>query len=252
MDYTANAKVETTAKSFQLIERLAAVEEAGVSELSDDLDMSKSIVHNHLSTLRELGYVRKRADRYRLSLRFLEVGVQVRANSPLFQIIERKVAIAAKRFETAACFVERDGSTGLVTIVRDESDTGTLAVDVGDRLTLTESPLGLALLSILPEHERNRIVTESDENSDRIREHLRDEGGVVTRTLSDSAGTIVATGVANRDHTGAVGVRTPPDASDGTERAIRQMIESLSSTQSAGNESKERSFTTTKHSWFSE
>ena len=38
---------------------LSAEGKLGVSALAAELNVSKGIVHNHLSTLRELGYVRK-------------------------------------------------------------------------------------------------------------------------------------------------------------------------------------------------
>lgn len=55
MDYEVNRRIATSARTFSIVEHLSAVDAAGVSTLADELDMSKGIVHNHLSTLRELG-----------------------------------------------------------------------------------------------------------------------------------------------------------------------------------------------------
>ena len=47
--------------------------------------MSKSGIHNHLSTLREHGYVIKQGNEYSLSLQFLSLGGHVRNRSPLYR-----------------------------------------------------------------------------------------------------------------------------------------------------------------------
>lgn len=86
-DNTRNrASVGATETSFAIIERLAEHEETGVSELATALGVSKSTVHNHLQTLRALGYVIKSGDQYRLSLRFLGLGDRARQRHELYYV----------------------------------------------------------------------------------------------------------------------------------------------------------------------
>lgn len=64
-------------KGMRLIEALAKSEkQRGITELSEELALTKSNVHRLLQTLSSLGYVRKDAEtaRYALSLRLWEVG----------------------------------------------------------------------------------------------------------------------------------------------------------------------------------
>lgn len=74
MGKEANYPVKTTNRSLDIVETLQAKGQMGVSELADKLDMSKSIVHNHLSTLEERGYVLSDDGTYGLSFKFLEIG----------------------------------------------------------------------------------------------------------------------------------------------------------------------------------
>ncbi|MFD1572352.1 helix-turn-helix domain-containing protein [Halorubrum laminariae] len=54
-----NIKTKSVEKTFAIVEELREREGngAGVSELTDAVDIPKSTVHRHLSTLNELGYV---------------------------------------------------------------------------------------------------------------------------------------------------------------------------------------------------
>lgn len=79
-------RVKATATSFRLIESLIALNGAGVSELADHLDLSKSGVHNHLTTLESLGYVVRDGNTFRASLQFLRDGTAIRRGNTLHQV----------------------------------------------------------------------------------------------------------------------------------------------------------------------
>ena len=81
--------VRTTAR---IVRALEDNREAGVTELADELDISKASVHNHLTTLERLGVVVSDAGRYRLGLRFLDIGIGVRDGMVLHQVPRPEVA----------------------------------------------------------------------------------------------------------------------------------------------------------------
>lgn len=85
MENSANHPVRTTQKSLRLIEELKDQDGARIHELAEEVDLSKGGIHNHLSTLRSEGYVRKEGDEYRLSLQTLTLGGYIRSQSRLFQ-----------------------------------------------------------------------------------------------------------------------------------------------------------------------
>jgi len=106
--------VKATETSFRVIEALAERDGAGVSDLADDLDLSRSGVHKHLTTLCELGYVRQDDDTYRASDRFYSLGAGIRDADPLFDVsheplvelasaMNERVALYARRGDTFAC-----------------------------------------------------------------------------------------------------------------------------------------------------
>lgn len=248
--YTANYTVETTAKTFEIVEYLRRHGRTGVSELSDELGIPKSIVHNHVSTLRELEYARKRGGEYQLSIRFLQTGIDVRSQSNLFQQMERKLVVVAKQFGTTAVLVERDGSGAVVTALHRETDGSDIALELGTRIELSDAPFGHAVLTELSEDDR-RDVDGADWDVERARESTPSDRTVFTSPHGDGASpTFVAAGVTVDDDVGAVGVELPRTADDDVERSVRNAVASLSKAF-ATEAGQGRSFATTKHSWFS-
>lgn len=78
--------LKTVSRAFDVVRALEELDGAGVTELADHLDLSKSVAYNYLSTLREEKYVVKEGDTYRLSLQFLLVGEYVRYQNILYRI----------------------------------------------------------------------------------------------------------------------------------------------------------------------
>ncbi|GGN24467.1 helix-turn-helix domain-containing protein [Halarchaeum nitratireducens] len=247
MTYTANYTVETTAKSFAIVAHLRHHGPTGVSELSDELGVPKSIVHNHVSTLRELGYVRKRDGAYRLSLQFLETGVAVRSQSALFHRMEHRVNAVARQFDAVAFLLERDGATGVVTHVADGGGVDA-AFDLGERLEPTAAPLGVALLGELPVADRDAILNECDDDEPALDALDRT---VFIDTPKGSSSPIAAVGVEVDGDVGSVGVQLPHGIGSDGEGEVRDTLTSLSVVPTPEGE-RRRSFATAKHSWLGE
>lgn len=75
---TNNDSVAGVMRTMAILEALGAIErDSGVSEIAQQLDMSKSTVYRFLQTLKGLGYViQDEDDRYRLSVRLFELGAK--------------------------------------------------------------------------------------------------------------------------------------------------------------------------------
>ncbi|RDI70010.1 HTH-type transcriptional regulator XacR [Halopelagius longus] len=154
----AKHPVKTTEKTLALINELAERGPCGVTELADSLDMGKSAVHSHLSTLRKHQYVLKDDDDYRLGLKFLELGGNIRKSMEFYQVAEPEVkSIAAKTGELANLLVEEQGMG--VYLMRSKGDQ---AVDLdtyaGLRTHLHTTALGKAILAHLPESRVEEII----------------------------------------------------------------------------------------------
>ncbi len=154
----AKHPVRTTEKTLALVEELMERGPCGVTELADGLEMGKSAVHNHLTTLRKHGYVLKEGDEYGLGLKFLEVGGSTRKSMEFYQVAEPEVkALADETGELANLLVEEQGMG--VYLMRSKGEE---AVDLdtyaGLRTNLHTTALGKAILAYLPEERVEEII----------------------------------------------------------------------------------------------
>lgn len=154
----AKHPVRTTEKTLALIEELMDRGPCGVTELAEGLDMGKSAVHNHLTTLQEHGYVLKTGDEYQLGLKFLEVGGSTRKSMEFYQVAEPEVkSLADETGELANLLVEEQGMG--VYLMRSKGEE---AVDLdtyaGLRTHLHTTALGKAILAHLPESRVEEII----------------------------------------------------------------------------------------------
>lgn len=160
MDKSAKAKnpVKATKTAFKIIRALQELDGARVTELSAHLNQSKGSVHNHLSTLYELGYVTKEDSTYRVGLRFLEHGIYARQRQPLYEIAKPEVeALAEETGELVNLLVEEHGMGVYLSRA-----TGKNAVNVdaqtGTQVHLHNTGLGKAILAYLPESRVEAIL----------------------------------------------------------------------------------------------
>ncbi|MFH5801669.1 IclR family transcriptional regulator [Haladaptatus sp. CMAA 1911] len=112
---TGPSTLGSVEKAFSILEQLKADERAGVSDLSNELDLPKSTVHIYLQTFQQLGFVVRDGNDYALSYRFLEYGGRIRNRSKLYQVAKLEVdQLATDTGEVANLGIEEDGSRILV------------------------------------------------------------------------------------------------------------------------------------------
>ncbi|MFB6184502.1 MAG: IclR family transcriptional regulator [Haloarculaceae archaeon] len=154
-----NNRVQSTAKTFRILEALKDLDGATVTELTDHLDLPKSSVHNYLSTLADAEYVvQDDANQYHVGLRFLDLGAFARKRRPIYEVAKPEVSkLAEETGELANLLVEEHGRG--VYIYR---ATGPEAVKVdsytGQRVYLHNTALGKAILATLPEERVDEIL----------------------------------------------------------------------------------------------
>lgn len=176
----ANHPVRTTVKSLALIEKLDGLNGARIYELEERLEMTKGAIHNHLSTLREHGYVQKEESKYYLSYKFLSLGGRVRRRSPLYRIGRPKVnQLAHDTGMLANLMTEEDGKG--VYLYQARGDYGiNLDTHVGYRISLHNTGIGKAILAYLPQDCVEEIIEtwglpETTENTITDRQRLFEE-----------------------------------------------------------------------------
>ncbi len=139
--------VKAVKTSFTLIEILASDGPLGVTELAARVDTTKGTVHNHLTTLRSLGYVEKIDGRYDLTLRSLATGERTRERSKLFRVAKPYLDNLAKTTgEWVGLFVAEEGR-GTRVYHATGGDTWTPPSVDGEQLPLHATAAGKAILA---------------------------------------------------------------------------------------------------------
>ncbi|QLG48098.1 IclR family transcriptional regulator [Natrinema halophilum] len=103
--------IQSVESALEVIEVIRRKERAGVTEITKELDRSKSTVHHYVTTLVKHDYLDKVDGEYQLSLRFLTLGGQVRERERLYHLGKDVVdELAHETGEQARLIVERNGS----------------------------------------------------------------------------------------------------------------------------------------------
>jgi DNA-binding IclR family transcriptional regulator len=160
MGEDARHPVKALEKTVAIVETLQETGPAHLREIASELDMNKSTVHNHLSTLREHEYVVKDGDTYELSLRFLTIGGVLRDDIELLEAAQPKIDdLAAKTGELVTlATVER----GIGVVLYRAAGENAVEIDthIGAQVPLHNSALGKAILGHMPAERVEEIIAE--------------------------------------------------------------------------------------------
>lgn len=110
MPAEASPPVKATKTTFEIVEALMELDGAGITEVSDHLDLPKSSVHNYLQTLRVLEYVVKHDGTYHVGTQFLELGAYACTHGEFYRAARPQVeTLAQQTGEWASMLVEEHG-----------------------------------------------------------------------------------------------------------------------------------------------
>lgn len=150
--------VKTAQTTFAILEELKQRHEATVTDLTDAFDLSKSSIHNYLSTLERAGYVVKEDKRYRVGLRLLDLGGHARHRKRIYDIAKDEVTtLAEETGELANLLVEEHGR-GIYLHRAHGADAVKTDSYIGQRVYLHNTALGHAILAHLPRDRVNEII----------------------------------------------------------------------------------------------
>jgi len=175
-----NRGVKSVRVLFRIVEQLVILDGAGVTELADEVGVAKSTVHDHLSTLRELGYVISEGNEYNLSLRFLRLGRYVQRRKRLYGVVEEEVREIAETTEQRTQFIAREGRFGIPLLyVSGKEGMPYIGFTIGEPLSLHATASGKAIFAHLPEETRDKLFQtefkQFTENTITETEKLREE-----------------------------------------------------------------------------
>lgn len=151
---TVNA-VET---AVDIIDFLQENNGAGVTEISNELNISKSAIHTHLSTLRKKQYVIKDSTTYHVSLRFLDLGEYVKNRIPIYDVVEDELEKLAEELNVRAQFVVEEHGYNICVCIARGNQAVTPATRVGERSYLHCTAAGKAILSYMPDERVEEII----------------------------------------------------------------------------------------------
>ncbi|WP_222913075.1 IclR family transcriptional regulator [Natrinema sp. SYSU A 869] len=163
MSETPQYAVDATGTSLAILETLVeAPEPMGVTALSEQADVAKSVAHNHLSTLRAHGYVVKHGGQYEPSLGMLSLGERTRSDLPIYRNAKEAVDnLAAATGETTSLFI-REEKYAVPVYVAEGGMDWTPRFRAGDRIPLHVNAPGKCLMASLSDETLESILEGDD------------------------------------------------------------------------------------------
>ena len=150
--------VTTTQSSFEILELLKEHDGLTINEIREEVDLAKSTIHRHLSTLENLGYVTKEDGTYRIGLWFLDLGFSAMRQNRLYQDgVDLAENLAEQTEHTVWLSAEENGLAVHIHKAVGGNPFQNFA-NVGKRRHLHSLAGGKAILAYLPEDRVRSII----------------------------------------------------------------------------------------------
>lgn len=154
----AKNPVRSVERTIEILETIRELNGATLSELTNQLNLSKGAIHNHVSTLNANGYIVKANQNYQLGIKFFEFGAGIRNEKPIYKIGVPEVdKLARETGELANILIEEQGM-GIYLHRAQGDDALSLDTGAGSRVHMHNTALGKSILAHLPESEVNDIL----------------------------------------------------------------------------------------------
>lgn len=155
---TPSRKVKSVQTAFELINRLQTLGGATPAQLTEELDLSKSSVHNYLATLEMEGYVVNDDGTYRLGLRFLTHGAAAKSMVGVKRPIVDSIESIAAEVGQPAWWVTEEYGRGYFMENAVPEEKGEVYGQIGKRSYLHTHAPGKAILARCSDEYVERIV----------------------------------------------------------------------------------------------
>ncbi|WP_159903779.1 IclR family transcriptional regulator [Salinirussus salinus] len=185
----SDGPVKSVHHLFQIVDILHKQDGAGVSQIADQVPLSRGSVYKHLKTMQRNGYVIKKENgQYRLSFKFFMRGGYVRDNNVLCRRARPHTVDLGEKTGEPAHFIVKDGDYGYLAYSVNDKYGIREDVDLGTQFQLHQWAAGKAVLSLLSdetiksiydtsslEGKTENTITDIDELLETI-ETVRDQG----------------------------------------------------------------------------
>jgi IclR family transcriptional regulator, pca regulon regulatory protein len=156
----ARNQIHSLAKGLEVIRMFSSKSSISLSEMASTQHMSIGSAHRYLNTLHSLGYIKQNPEtkRYQLTPKILQLGFSALKDMNLRKRVLPYLLETSREFNiTTACSVLDDTEILYIERVR-STELVNLDLSAGSRLPLHCTSMGKALLSFLPEEEREATI----------------------------------------------------------------------------------------------
>lgn len=193
--------VSAVETAVSILEAITEMEGASLTDLADRLDVAKSTIHRHLSTLRQEGYVVMDGDEYHISLHLFDLASYNRERNPLFHIGRSTADEIASRIEERVSLVVAEQGRAVKCYIAESNRSITTDSHLGLAMHMHCTSGGKALFSQMDEERVETVL-----NRDGL-ERLTDNTITDRETLFEELREIRRTGVAFDNQERLAGVR---------------------------------------------
>lgn len=150
--------VQATETSFAILETLQSLGAATLTDLSQELELPKSTLHNHLWTLIKNEYVVKEDKKYHVSLKFLQFGDKARKRRLAYNVARPKVDELSEKTNEIANLVFEEHGRGVFVYRSKGSEAVQMDTHAGKRVKLHATAFGKTILANLSEERVEEII----------------------------------------------------------------------------------------------
>lgn len=154
---TTTGEIKSLRHTFDILEYIHSNDGARLAELSEALGLARSTVHNHLTTLKRIGYLTKEANTYHLSLQFLHLGEYTRHRKPEYSLAHRAVEQLARDTNEEVDFTVPENGR-VISMYHSVGDQMSSGLQVGQWFHMHTTAAGKAVMAEMTEAEVEDII----------------------------------------------------------------------------------------------
>lgn len=185
--------LSTISTCFEIVETLRERKGASLAEVADVHNMPSSTAYIYLKSLEDAGFVIHEDGLYRLGLKFLQIGGELRSDLKVFQVAKNEIDELAEETNELVDLAVWENGKRVLLYKSEGEDAVHDNLPIGDFMHMHHTPLGMAILahldrSTIDEILRTHGLPEITENTVTDREELFEELEVIRErgyTLND-------------------------------------------------------------------
>lgn len=155
---TQGRSIQSDERLFDIIEYIRSEKKAGVTEIAQELNLSKSTVHGHITALKRRGYAVKDGQEYRLGLEFLNCGKNIQHSYDIYDIAKEKVDYLAEETGERVWYMVEENGLAYYLIGAGGEHPVNLPVQMGQSAYLHSRAAGKSILAHIPQDRAEEII----------------------------------------------------------------------------------------------